>query len=854
MASWTDNSQELSRFNSYIEQQPVQQMAQIGMQREEAFQQGIQKVQGMYDSLLGADVAKKETQDYIKQKVGQLNNAVQQSVQGDFSDSRLVNQIGGLAGQIANDPIVTNGIVSTAAIKSGFSKMQEAQKSGKSAPQNEQYFQNMVSQWQNDGDVTSTFNGGYTEHVDAIKKFTDLYKDAHPGEDIPDDAFRIENGQVTINPTVAKGMSPAKLQNIWNLVASQPDVQQQFNIDGWAKYRGATPAMMYKSFSDDTNQSLKAIEDSVKTLQAKLASSSGNDSAAISHQIEELKQVAESKKGRFSDLSKGLQTNPDTVKAQLVQEQMGNSLINGFSYQTMEKSPLWETSMEQNKFNLEMSKFKEEQRWHDLQYNKDLLEIQSKADKLAKEKKTGPGEDYIITTGAVNTPQAQGEYTAMQDRDNASKSYVQAQRKLANDLTQGKKPFYLDGSGQYIPNIGILPNQYASEKDVNDATATVLAPARDAYINGKITDGVVADGMRASERAYTDLQNKEQVIKDVQSIAEPQLEKTKASLGTVNIPYDNNGKAINQNDLADVWMVKKDAPNSQAANTRLINKFGQGGAKYIIQESDLSTTTANGFLVTAPGKFQGQYNQIADKLNRDTGLSASLNQIEQEYAKRQTTNIGKVVTYNTNEDKDSKAIANKFGSILDRIKDLHPSGTSGDINGMLSILDASQKDFKGYRFSSSFDGNTAYLRVAIGNDKPLEVTVPKDLYFQVFNDQRVSNEFNNTYGSKLALNRQQYTGIERTEAEVVKMPNTSPYGVQYTLEKNGDGTYNMRLWVTPKGSNTPTIPGMFASGVVPGMPATLSEEDVLNYSKKLQDPNFVQQVLLYKEQVDKLNN
>ena len=45
MASWTDNPQALTNFNPYVSQLPVEAMVKVGMQKQQQYDEGIQKIQ-----------------------------------------------------------------------------------------------------------------------------------------------------------------------------------------------------------------------------------------------------------------------------------------------------------------------------------------------------------------------------------------------------------------------------------------------------------------------------------------------------------------------------------------------------------------------------------------------------------------------------------------------------------------------------------------------------------------------------------------------------------------------------------------------------------------------------------------
>src|SRR5689334_22543958 len=100
-------------FTPYVPENPIDAEALVGSQKQGELQAGIQKVQGYVDYLHGFDIAKDVTRDYISGKINSLKDSAS-NIAGDFSDQRLTNQIGGLVGRIADDPVVKNGVMSTA--------------------------------------------------------------------------------------------------------------------------------------------------------------------------------------------------------------------------------------------------------------------------------------------------------------------------------------------------------------------------------------------------------------------------------------------------------------------------------------------------------------------------------------------------------------------------------------------------------------------------------------------------------------------------------------------------------------------------------------------------------------------
>ena len=180
MASFTDNSQALSNFNPYIQQVPIDAYMNVGLQKQQQYQQGVEKTQADIDSVANLPVMKDEQKDYLNQRIGQLSNSISKVVGQDFSQSQLVSQIGGLTSQISQDPIIQSAVQSTARVQAQQQKMADAQKAGKSSIANETVFGDQVSDWLKDGDVRSSFNGSYTPYTDVNKKALDAINALHP--------------------------------------------------------------------------------------------------------------------------------------------------------------------------------------------------------------------------------------------------------------------------------------------------------------------------------------------------------------------------------------------------------------------------------------------------------------------------------------------------------------------------------------------------------------------------------------------------------------------------------------------------------------------------------------------------
>jgi hypothetical protein len=114
MASFTD---QIMQFNPYVQQLPLEAMAQVGMYKQQKYEEGVQKIQSYIDNVAGLAIDKPIHKQYLQSKLNELGGKLKSVAAGDFSNFQLVNSVGGMATQIVRDPIVQNAVKSTDRIK-----------------------------------------------------------------------------------------------------------------------------------------------------------------------------------------------------------------------------------------------------------------------------------------------------------------------------------------------------------------------------------------------------------------------------------------------------------------------------------------------------------------------------------------------------------------------------------------------------------------------------------------------------------------------------------------------------------------------------------------------------------------
>ena len=242
MASYTDIA---PQFTPYIDQLPTDAMVQVGMYKQQQYNQGVQKIQNYIDNIAGMDITDKH-KPYLQSKLNELGNNLKGVAAGDFSNQQLVNSVGGMASSIVKDPIVQAGMSSAQRIKQVHSDMEAATKAGKSSPSNDYVAQLSISDWLNNGDLKNVYSGKYEQAVDTTKPLIDEIKAAHVEKEAHNEGIiqgYDKNGKAVVNQDlirhyVTEGLPKNKVAAIAREVYSRPDISRQMEIDAIYNYRG----------------------------------------------------------------------------------------------------------------------------------------------------------------------------------------------------------------------------------------------------------------------------------------------------------------------------------------------------------------------------------------------------------------------------------------------------------------------------------------------------------------------------------------------------------------------------------------------------------------------------------------
>lgn len=397
MASFTD---QISQFNPYIQELPVQQMAQVGMAKQAQYNQGVQKIQNQIDRVAGIEFVKDSHKAMLQSKLNELGSRLKTVAAGDFSNQQLVNSVGGMAGQIIKDKDIQNAMSSTQVYKKQIQRAEEdSKKSGGSNVYNRDKFLKQTQDWLNDGSVNSPYNVQYDDHRDVYKKLVEIGKTVGIDSITTQNLFRTDadgkpelvDGKLQYNDVMAesllKGKDKGKLLEAFQ-AGLDPADYRQLAINGEYELKSKSPEELYgmldnnfKSYQKNTLLQKQSIQD--KILELKCTVFDLKEQPIADEKIKELEEsllvLDNNLTKRGKSIEQAKQKSPDAIRSSIYTDNFLDSVSDALSEKEKvtkySKNPAVEVMFERERLQiskdaqaLAVSKFK-----YDKQHDTDVM-------------------------------------------------------------------------------------------------------------------------------------------------------------------------------------------------------------------------------------------------------------------------------------------------------------------------------------------------------------------------------------------------------------------------------------------------------------------------------------------------
>jgi hypothetical protein len=384
MASFTD---QIQTFNPYVSKSPlIEAMVTVGTQKQQQYDQGVQKIQGYIDSIAGMDVVTDADKKYLQSKLNDLGSKLKTVAAGDFSNQQLVNSVGGMATQIIKDPTVQNAVYSTANYRKELSRLQKDIDEGKSNPANIDYFNKRANTWLSSDKPGQKFSGSYIPYFDVQKYAKETFDAIKPDNLTIDQVYETDtNGNIKLDklgrpifsPVMKRleqeGRFPEKVRQTIDQIFSDARVSQQLDISGQYEYKNYSPELLSQKINLQREDLLSKYDNEIYELGLKKGT--GKD---VQAQIDALELKKNNIKSQYDDLIAVAQDNPDSIRSLLYKNDVRSRFTTMFSEMktksTMENNPGWESNFKLQKEANEQSRWAQGMAWDVKKFNVGLNE------------------------------------------------------------------------------------------------------------------------------------------------------------------------------------------------------------------------------------------------------------------------------------------------------------------------------------------------------------------------------------------------------------------------------------------------------------------------------------------------
>lgn len=828
MASWTDDVNKLTQYTPHISTNPVDSMVAAGTYLQQQYQQGLDTVNSYVSSLNNLEFAKKGAKEYVDSQLGNLRSGVAKSLAGDLSNQSLVSQIKSSISSIGNDPVIETELMNTANAKNQFEAIKSARKEGKSNVANEWDFQSKYASWLNDGQLGTSFDAQYTPYTDYTSEFLKRLKEIHPSSTLTQDQVRINDGtgQIEVlNEKEREGISPESINNLWNSVRSNPDVQRQLSIEGRFKYKDVQSADDFiNTAKSNYNRNLFEIDNKIQELQARSLVDKTLNSELVTRDINTLEQYKKNLSKELNNTIGILSNNDlDSAKAQLYNQDISANFMNTYSW-SKEKdkiidSPLFDAHMKQANYELQQAKFAWDKEKDNRDYELKKKELELKQTKVGtKGSGTLSGMDTI--TNELPTNQSVGE--------KGSQSFYNDIKTLEGQLDQGinqtlfnlfnepgskaKNPIKITTeNGQKVYRLNVDPNDPNAYKSVNEANEIIgntWAEARAAVKSGKASQQTSDDFNTLVDPIARKLDNARYTAKQIEEPFKQGIEKIKNEFGISDLNENLKLRLVSTGDTLENISTKdivnyaltqhsKDKSTVEAAKQELIKSLGEYNADKLIQFGVYKSKDYNKAekIINAVKKNKSLVDIYQNRESKFKDAQNSFNQYE-------TT-----ITASTAEEKERMRQI-----FLKSSEKFNVNNNTKDFVGYLET-DGSEKANAKVRanvYSTIYDrnDNSYYLKVTRGNNDNTTIKVDAQLFTDI--GFSTSNPFWDKFGADLSQTKGSTTDVKNTGSvnayQLQKANDNLNYTVTYHLKGLGNGLYSMYIYAYDKSGN-PVISG-----------------------------------------------
>jgi hypothetical protein len=524
MASFTDA---IPQFNPYIQQLPVDAMVKVGMEKQQRYDQGIQRIQSQIDQVAGLSLYRDSDKQQLQSKLNELGTKLKTVAAGDFSNYQLVNSVAGMASTIMKDPVVLAGVQSTQNIRNNEKLMEEARQKGDLTPENLDFYNKKLSAYDSAGLVDDkgkpiVFGAKYEPYFDVFKYAKETFDAIKPDKLTWDQVYETDDqGNVKVDPVTKKpvyspvmikmekeGRFPQKVRETLDQIFSDPRVSKQLQITGEYNFKGYSPEMLNQTISNQESTVLAAQNSQIADLTLKKNGlKTQEEKDAVDVEIGKIQNSISNIKSRYATLKEAANSNPDSIRGYLYENDVRNRYTTMFGQmstsQTTASNPGWEANFkiqqaaEQRQQFYTRLAFDKQKHQDDMMFKE--LEMAQKATQNAGgqwELSNMPADFDIVATFEKDYDRASDNFVT------SSKGFIWDAIYSQIDGNEARFQKLIDSGNSKEKAIDIILKQDAEKQGMEDVEF-VTTWGNKAVQEINRSGGVVRDDLLASYNSYT---------------------------------------------------------------------------------------------------------------------------------------------------------------------------------------------------------------------------------------------------------------------------------------------------------------------------------------------------------------
>lgn len=817
MASFTD-TQPL-HFNPFVNTKPVDTYTAVAMQKQQQYNQGVDKVQAYIDSTSGLQVVRPQDKQYIDNKVNELTTKANSIASADWSNQAIVKQIGSQAAGIYNDGTVQAAMLGTKKYFKDEASIEDAKKNGKWAPENEWIIRRQMDQWLKDPSPGTPYNtGGYKNYEDVTGDIMKQWKDAKPNSTLvqrPNGdfyAYETVNNQVvgkdgrTMIETTTKELRPDEVRNQIDALLSGSQ-REQLAITGAYNGRGLDANGLAKNIDAHYKQTEDYYDALIAQDQHNKAMNNGDPDKIAEYDaaILDLTKQKDALTPEKASLKAQALSNPDAVKSSMYYENWLNNISKTIGYSEASskivENPAYKAQLDEAKL------------WLDLQKTQ---MADARMRDIAAMRKGGKGKTTIDEEGNITfepdsynvLPTTEEERTGVTITD--FKDKLLALNQVTKD--ENNEMLYRLYGDRYVnratPDLngdGILETTYAIKPGMEQEANAMMSDWWDKYRRGDDIDPKLKMSLGAQDESKLVTNKLASAIQTVEKQGDDfvKADPTYGGYKASKEAYDKMGRVVIDGNVIGPSEVDKYYKLSHTL------KGGPGGGPGAPNEDQLRRA----------GLSSSQFYEIRDAIDPKLrsripeqqyvanlhGAAAQINAAYEPLAAKRDEYINtQIRKYQGIFNQTANNITAEKGTEINRVtkfvqslagvaKQTEQAGST-DWSAVRDMIGKKNSDNTTYSYVQDRDGNVKIrvTNVDVNKGKPEEITVDKATAAQFY-----TPDYLGTARSLLDLGEGIKTGSSFEEAVPLNNQRTGRYNVRYEVE-NYKGQYQVKLYVSDK--------------------------------------------------------